>query len=805
MNEGSRPTTNHPGSRALTLILILFACSGFSALIYEIVWYQLLQFVVGSSAVSLGVLLATYMGGLCLGSVALPRILATRRLHPLRAYAFIELGVGFCGILVLFGVPLVNRIYVAALGHGLSAVLLRATICAACLLVPTTLMGASLPAIAGLIGATPRRAAWLGLLYAGNTMGAVLGCLVAGFYLLRIFDMAAATYVAVATNLVVAAVSFGLAVRIPEPTEAGRPHQVYAVVRPKVWTVYLTVALSGACALGAEVVWTRLLGPMLGATVYTFSIILAVFLVGLAIGSGVGSLLSHAVRAKTALGYCQLLLTAAIAWTAFILAKFIPAWPIDPGQSTGAWFIFRADLLRVVWALWPGTLLWGATFPLALAAVASEVDDPAAEVGNVYAANSGGAIAGALAFSILLIPRIGTRQAERALIAIAGVSALSVLLPIVWSRREKICGWCLVASLATASVLCAIVPGVPGVVIAYGRQSAIAGDTRILYVGEGMNSSIAVSQYGNTRQFHVSGKIEASTNPYDMRVQRMLGDMPALLHLKPRTALVVGFGAGVTAGAFVVNPDVQRIVICEIEPLVPPTTTRYFGHENYDVLHDERTEVVYDDARSFILTTSESFDIITSDPIHPWVRGSATLYTKEYFEMARKHLNPGGIVAQWVPLYETDVDSVKSEVATFFEVFPNGTIWANESEGGGYDVMLLGQKDPMRINVDELQQRLDRPEYADLKKSLREVGFHSAAEILGTYAGQASDLKPWLKGAEINRDRNLRLQYLAGLSVNARLEAIIYDEMLAYRHFPENLIVGSDQDFQAVRLQPGWK
>ena len=293
--------------------------------------------------------------------------------------------------------------------------------------------------------------------------------------------------------------------------------------------------------------------------------------------------------------------------------------------------------------------------------------------------------------------------------------------------------------------------------------------------------------------------------PYDMRLQRMLGHMPALLHPKPRSVLVVGFGAGVTAGSFVVNPDVQRIVICEIEPLVPPATSRYFNNENYNVLHDPRTEVVYEDARNYILTTPEKFDIITSDPIHPWVKGSATLYTKEYFELVKEHLNPGGIVTQWVPLYETDLDTVKSEIATFFDVFPDGTIWANQGDGEGYDVMLLGQRGPTRINVDELQLRLNRPEYARVAKSLSEVGLKSAEEILATYAGQGPDLKPWLSGAEINRDSNLRLQYLAGLAVNSSRQELIYAEMLRYRSFPVNLIVGSNQYVTAFRLQHTWE
>ena len=213
--ENNAPLADSSAFRLLPLLLILFACSGCSALIYEIVWYQLLQFVIGSTAVSLAVLLGTFMGGLCLGSIALPRVPAVRRHHPLRVYGAIELGVGICGILALLGMPLVSRIYITAVGHGFPAILLRAAICSVCLLPPTILMGASLPAIARWIKTTPRGISRLGLLYSANTLGAVFGCLLAGFYLLRMFDMATATYVAAAINVVVALSSFGLAMWRP--------------------------------------------------------------------------------------------------------------------------------------------------------------------------------------------------------------------------------------------------------------------------------------------------------------------------------------------------------------------------------------------------------------------------------------------------------------------------------------------------------------------------------------------------------------------------------------------------------------
>jgi len=806
-------------SRVLPLLAVLFAASGCAALIYEIVWYQLLQFSIGSSAISLAILLATFMGGLCLGSIALPRIPALRRYHPLRVYAVLEIAIGLCGTLVLVGIPLVNRIYVAAVGHGLSAMLLRAIVCSLCLVPATLLMGASLPAVARWLEFTPKGVSWLGLLYAANTLGAVFGCLLAGFYLLRVFDMRTATFIAAALNALVAAISFGLAARTPAHVAADgglapqgtRPEgtRPEATGSPRLWPIYLTIALSGACALGAEAIWTRLLGLIMGATVYTFSIILAVFLAGLGIGSNAGSIFSRMVQPQKALGYCQLLLTVAVAWTAFMLAGSLPYWPISATPSN-PWFAFQLDLARTIWAILPATILWGASFPLALSAAAVADADPARVTGGIYAANTGGAIIGALAFSVFLVPAIGTRGSERLLIVLSAVSALCALAPparssqsrSLWSqslRSQKAALW-LSASAIVAAVLALSVPAVPPGVIAYGRSfMTLSPSSRILYTGEGMNSSIAISTWDNILQFHVSGKVEASTGTFDMRLQRMLGHLPALIHPQARSILVVGFGAGVTAGSFVEYPGLQRLTICEIEPLIPPVATRYFGKENHNVLTDPRTKIVYDDARHYILTTPEKFDVITSDPIHPWVKGSATLYTREYFELVKKHLNPGGIVTQWVPLYETDLATVKSELATFFDVFPGGSVWANEANGGGYDILLLGQASPVKIDLDEVQRRLDAPEYALASASLRDVGLGSAIDILATYAGQAPDLKTWLKGADINRDGNLRLQYLAGLAANDARQQAIYDELLRHRRFPAGLIVGSDPQIQTLR------
>ena len=296
--------------KTVPVLLVLLAGSGCAALIYEIVWFQLLQLVIGSSAVSLGLLLAAYMDGLCVGSAALPRVVS-RRVHPLKVYAVLEFGIGVFGVLVLLAVPLVGRLYVAAVTQGVLGLVLRGTVAAVCLLPPTLLMGASLPALARWLEATPRGVSWVGWLYSANIAGAVCGCLLAGFYLLRVHDMAVATYVAAAHQpVVVALASVALSRRVSYGhvrTKARR--------RPSRWrgkerrSSTSRSRVSGLSALGAEVVWTRLLSLLLGGTVYTFSIILAVFLVGLWAGSSAGSFAARRVSSPAmALTVCQLLL-----------------------------------------------------------------------------------------------------------------------------------------------------------------------------------------------------------------------------------------------------------------------------------------------------------------------------------------------------------------------------------------------------------------------------------------------------------------------------------------------------------------
>ena len=676
-------------------------------------------------------------------------------------------------------------------------------------------MGATLPAVARWVETTPRGVSWLGFFYGGNTIGAVIGCLLAGFYLLRVHDMPIATFVAVGLNVLVAGGALALARAEPRPAPARAPSLVGAAppaVSPSptlAWPVYLAIGLSGMTALGAEVIWTRLFSLLLSGTTYTFSIILAVFLIGIGIGSAAGSFLSRRTASpRAALGFVQLALVVTIAWTAWNITSALPYWPVNPRLAPTAWFQFQIDFVRCLWTILPAALLWGASFPLALAAVASPGQDGGRVVGRVYAANTVGAIVGAIATSLLLIGSVGTQNAQRIMIAFAAVSAFALLVPTFadGARRPRLTltgAFMALVIVELASLTARHVGPVPPQLIGHGRFSVYERPPQetYLYVGEGMNSSPAVSRDGNgVLSYHNAGKVQASSQPQDMRLQRMLGHLTTLVPEHPRSVLVVACGAGVTAGAASIDPRVERLTIAEIEPLVPTVVAKYFGDHNFNVVKNPKVHVQIDDARHFLTTTKEKFDAITSDPFDPWVKGAANLYTKEFWQLAKSHLNPSGVVAVFIQLYESGMAAVKSEIATFLQVFPDALVFGNTVGGEGYDVVLLGQAEPItKIDVDAMERRLASPEYAEVARSLRQIGFDSATALLSTYGGRGAELGPWLKDAEINRDSNLRLQFLAGFGMNIDQRVEIYRGILATRRYPSDLFVGDPARLAGLR------
>lgn len=832
---------NFGSSQFLPFIVILFFGSGCAALIYEVIWLQMLQLVVGLTSLSLGVLLGTFMGGMCLGSLLFPRLISIKH-HPLRIYAVLELGIGLLSLTILFGLPLIENIYTGIAGYGLfRSVLLRSLIAAICLLPPTILMGATLPAISRWVETTPRGVSWMGFFYGGNIFGAVAGCLLSGFYLLRMFDVTIATYVALCLNLIVALGAI-LISRITyynydrPVTESNGPDS------PKLKVVYITIALSGMAALGSEVIWTRLLSIMLGSTVYTFSIILAAFLVGLGIGSGAGAFLSRKIkRPGLALGMCQFLLILAIAWTSYIITHTLPYRPLDLSMMTKAWFIFRNDLACCTLAVLPPAIFWGASFPLALATVATHGQDPGRLVGGVYASNTIGAIIGSLTFSLIGIPVLGSAVSQKLLVVISSVAAILMFSHTLSTQKSpgtsSIKKMISLITIRLAGVTAGIVflvalvisniHTIPWGAVAYGKYMSSHDDLlgsgktppeqivlpiKLIYVGEGLNGSVAVTQQGTgLRQFHSVGKVQASTDPQDMRLQRMLGHITGLLTENPESVLVIGCGAGITAGTFITYPEVKNIVICDIESLVPKYVAPLFSKQNYGIadgiekgnphmVNGKEVRFEYDDGRHYIRTSNEKFDIISTDPIDPWAKGAAALYTLEYFKLCKVHLKPGGAMSLWIPLYQSSIESVKSMISTFFTVFPNGIIWSNDNYGEGYDVVLFGQDEPTHIDIEKLDKKLLSEDYKMVRQSLADVEFFNLEDLLGTYAGRAQDLQEWMSGAQINTDRNLRLSYLSGISADYSGATEIFFGICKYYKFPKNLFSDSDQKLDSLDL-----
>jgi spermidine synthase len=316
---------------------------------------------------------------------------------------------------------------------------------------------------------------------------------------------------------------------------------------------------------------------------------------------------------------------------------------------------------------------------------------------------------------------LGSEGAQKVLLVIGVLGGLLMLAPEVAGQDARgrfqwagVIG--LVLATGVAGLLVRSIEGVPGLLIAYGRYAATwVGQSSIIYHGEGMNASVAVTELSSgIRNYHNAGKVQASSEPQDMRLQRMLGHTTTLLSEHPDRVVVIGCGAGVTAGAVSIDPRLQKETIVEIESLVPTTVDDYFGPQNFDVISNPKVEVVIDDARHYMFTTKEQFDAVTSDPLDPWVKGAV-----------KDSLKPGGLVTLFVQLYESNPEAVKSEIATFFSVFENGFILANTQNGMGYDLVLVGPKEATQYDVDAIEARLRSPEFARVAQSLSEVGIYS--------------------------------------------------------------------------------
>jgi spermidine synthase len=440
------------------------------------------------------------------------------------------------------------------------------------------------------------------------------------------------------------------------------------------------------------------------------------------------------------------------------------------------------------------------SFPFALAAAGSGQGDTGRSSGYVYAANTAGAIVGSLGVSFWIIPTWGTKSAQQGLLLLAALSAAALFHLVPGAAREstppgrRYSAWALAAGALGAAFL----PGLSKAFLAHGRYIWWV-DARDQYpfVSEGAASTVAVHiAPDGYRNFHVSGRVEATNNPNDLRTERLIGHLSALTHPRPESVLVVGLGAGITAGSVALHPEVKRIVICEIEPRVVGAAEQ-FQAENYSVLQDPRVEVVFDDARHFLATTRERFDVITSDPIHPWVRGNSVLFSREYYAIVRDRLRPGGIASQWVPLYETSEFAIKIQMQTFMRAFPEGTVWNTAITGRGYDVVLVGSAEPMRLELAAVQRRISQT--ARIDESLRQVSINSVVDLFATYGTNGRDMQKWLGKTPVNRDFSLKLEYISGLALNQGEADPIYAHMVADRSYPDSLFAGPPETLAELR------
>ena len=436
-------------------------------------------------------------------------------------------------------------------------------------------MGATLPAMSRWVETSPQGVAWLGYFYGGNTGGAVIGSLLAGFYLLRVFDMATATYVAVALNLLVGGLALLIAGATPCKAGAG-----VRKVKPAAgsWAVYIAIALSGMTALASQVIWTRTLSLLFGATVYTFSLILAVFLFGIGIGSSLGSVMARGLdRPRLALGWVQMLLCGAIAWAAYTLALSLPFWPIDPSIATSPWYAFRS-ISPVPSGLCCRRPFSGARASARAGLGRHQGPDPGRLVGGVYAANTVGAIVGAIGGSLLMVTWLGTQHSQQALIILSGLAALLVLEPLqsngervsrarrgpdelrFCSARSSRRSWratsrrfpsCLSPTAAT--------PRPAPTRISTSSTWAKAGTLRLRSRGSPAGSSTTTTPARCRPRASRRTCACCACSPYD----------GTLIPKSPKKVLVIGCGAGVTAGAVSIDPYLEHETIAEIEPLVP--------------------------------------------------------------------------------------------------------------------------------------------------------------------------------------------------------------------------------------------
>ena len=752
------------------------------------------------------------MGGLAFGSAWLGKR-SERNSNPIALYGWIELGVALSGALSLAGLATVRAIYFAAYpavsGSHVSLLLIRLLGAVVVLLVPAFLMGGTLPI---LVRGVTRSSAELGVrvsrFYAVNTLGAVTGTLAVGFVLLPALGLRLTVASAAALNVLAGAWALLLsrARSLPVEASADKSSSRRAIERnsfatPLTVSPFVLLAafsLVGASAITYEISWTRLLATTLGSSTYAFTIMLAAFLAGIVLGSMLFERWIASTRAVTVVTFARTQAAITLAALVFLvsfrlLPNLIPPVLRFTHSSFGGLLLVQALLSAV--AMLPAAILFGFNFPVVVILIAGspgEQGHTSAAVGRAYAANTFGAIAAALVTGFLLLPRIGSFR------VVAVTAAINLLLAAaleLHSPTRRIPALAVHAVLLAAVILAGWSPlfysralASYGAVL-YGNyhesrltveEQAITED--VVFFEDGLNATIAVTRSDDYVAIKTNGKVDASN--LDASTQLLLGDLGAIFHPHPQRVLIIGFGGGMTASAVARFPDVQLIDCVEIEPAVIRAAP-HLQRLNRGVLQDPRLRVIHDDARNFVQTSRDFYDLIISEPSNPWIAGIASLYTTEFYAALRKHLAPGGVFVQWVQAYALERDDFRMILATLVPHFPDVTLW----HSAGRDFLLLARSDSSSFSFDRSRALWSNPQLQEDFRALRLARPEAWPVYFRLDDAQVRSLAA---GATINSDDRNALEY--------RAPRALLDESLTQSL--ESMIAEHQKELLPDRLEP---
>jgi len=766
------------------LLLPLFFVSGATALAYQILWMRELQLVFGTSTLAISTLLASFMVGLAAGGLAIARY-ADRITRPLAAYGILELGIGIYALIFPLLLAAVTPVYLEAwralepgpvlfgsFQFGLVGILL---------LLPTAAMGATLPLLARFattrLGSAGDR---IGTLYAVNTFGAVAGIWLCGFLLLPQIGIFGTTLTVAVANLLLGILALSLdrrasgielTVEIDLQVAEARPPVVVAVL--------VAIGLAGFSALVYEVAWTRLLALMLGSSAYTFSVMLIAFLVGIAIGGKLGGrysdrLLRAGGRSRVLYAFALVEVgIVALAYATMYLYPELPFWYVQLYDQLGVaqWpeAVWWVSLLLAGLVMTPPAILMGMHFPLAVRAVVGNGEKLGRPVGVVYGVNALGGAVGAFLAGFVLLPAVGMQGTIFAAAAGGLVAAgILVLYAAQGSRRR----WALLSPIALAALAFLFVaqrpPWNPMLMTAgmYHYVSNFDDHSRagvfrysvdlydLIYYEEGLSSVVTVAQ--NTGSSHrwlaINGKVDASTTD-DMPTQVLLSLLPMQFVEQPGDVMVIGLASGVTAGAASLVPEVESLQIVELEPAVA-RAARFFDEWNHSVLADPRVQLVHNDARNhLLLAETDRYDIIVSEPSNPWISGVSHLFTREFLELGKSRLKPGGAWSQWVPMYGMDSRDLRSILKTFAEVYPHVLVYATIENA---DLVLVGSVSPLQAAQGVANHLFDQPAVA---AELQRANINSAVGLNSLLLMDRADIVAMSAGVPLNTDDNMFIEY----------------------------------------------